>query len=133
VLGNLLVGGSIIFILINLIYFFKNKEFRYSYFSTRMFYKLFFVLTGVMIAFAVLYYGLGINGTVLRYSEPDGEPVTHSFSNYLYFSGVTLLAVGYGDFLPVGHLRFFALMEAAIGLLLPSAYFMKMLNSKDCE
>jgi potassium channel LctB len=129
-LGNLLVLGAILFILVNLIYFFKNKEFKYSYFSTKMFYKLFFVLMGVTVAFSVLYYGLGMNGTVLRYSVPDGKPVPHDFSHYLYFSGVTILSVGYGDFLPVGSLRFFALIEAAIGLLLPSAYFMRMLNSK---
>ncbi len=130
-LANILVLGAILFIFFNLIYFFKNKEFQYSYFSKKMFYKLFFVLAGITVAFAVLYYGLGANGTVLKYSLPDGQAVPHRFTNYLYFSGVTILSVGYGDYLPVGHLRFFALIEAAIGLLLPSAYFMKMLNSKN--
>ncbi|MCA1055640.1 two pore domain potassium channel family protein [Rossellomorea aquimaris] len=130
-MGNLLIFGAVLFILVNLIYFFRNKEFKYSYFSTGMFYKLFFVLMAVTIAFAVLYYGLGTNGVVLRYSLPDGQEVPHSFSNYLYFSGVTILSVGYGDYLPVGNLRFFALVEASIGLLLPSAYFMRVLNSKN--
>ncbi|MFC3041574.1 ion channel [Virgibacillus xinjiangensis] len=44
---------------------------------------------------------------------------------------VTILSVGYGDLVPVGPARLFALLEAGIGLLLPSAYFMKAISSSD--
>lgn len=133
VLASIVTIGAIIFILVNLIYFFKDKHFKYSYFSTTLFYKLFFVLFSIMIAFAVLYYVLSFENPMLRVSSPSGKPVEHTFLNYLYYSGVTILSVGYGDYIPTGHIRFFALLEAAIGLLLPTAYFMKVLESKGKE
>jgi potassium channel LctB len=133
VLASIVTIGAIIFILVNLIYFFKDKHFKYSYFSTTLFYKLFFVLLSIMIAFAVLYYALSLENPMLRISSPSGKPVEHTFLNYLYYSGVTILSVGYGDYIPTGHIRFFALLEAAIGLLLPTAYFMKVLESKGKE
>jgi potassium channel LctB len=133
VLASIVTIGAIIFILVNLIYFFKDKHFKYSYFSTTLFYKLFFVLLSIMIAFAVLYYALSFENPMLRVSSPSGKPVEHTFLNYLYYSGVTILSVGYGDYIPTGHIRFFALLEAAIGLLLPTAYFMKVLESKGKE
>jgi len=132
-LASIVTIGAIIFILVNLIYFFKDKHFKYSYFSTTLFYKLFFVLFSIMIAFAVLYYVLSFEDPMLRVSSPSGKPVEHTFLNYLYYSGVTILSVGYGDYIPTGHIRFFALLEAAIGLLLPTAYFMKVLESKGKE
>ena len=132
-MASIVTIGAIIFILVNLIYFFKDKHFKYSYFSTTLFYKLFFVLFSIMIAFAVLYYVLSFEDPMLRVSSPSGKPVEHTFLNYLYYSGVTILSVGYGDYIPTGHIRFFALLEAAIGLLLPTAYFMKVLESKGKE
>ncbi|MGE6754117.1 ion channel [Rossellomorea sp. NPDC071047] len=132
-MASIVTIGAIIFILVNLIYFFKDKHFKYSYFSTTLFYKLFFVLFSIMIAFAVLYYVLSFENPMLRVSSPSGKPVEHTFLNYLYYSGVTILSVGYGDYIPTGHIRFFALLEAAIGLLLPTAYFMKVLESKGKE
>ncbi|MGG3914074.1 potassium channel family protein [Rossellomorea vietnamensis] len=129
-MATIITLGAILFILANLIYFLKDKHFKYSYFSTALFLKLFFVLLSIMIAFAVLYYALSFDNPMLKISSPSGKPVEHSFLNYLYYSGVTILSVGYGDYIPTGHLRFFALLEAAIGLLLPTAYFMKVLDSK---
>ncbi|MCR8849737.1 potassium channel family protein [Rossellomorea sp. SC111] len=129
-MATIVTLGAILFIVVNLIYFFKDKHFKYSYFSTALFLKLFFVLLSIMIAFAVLYYALSFDNPMLRISSPSGKPVEHTFLNYLYYSGVTILSVGYGDYIPTGHLRFFALLEAAIGLLLPTAYFMKVLDSK---
>ncbi|MFB4164123.1 potassium channel family protein [Alteribacillus sp. JSM 102045] len=83
--------------------------------------------------FAVLFYLLSLEAVVLKVNDPTGEPADHSFLNLLYYSGVTILSVGYGDLVPVGSARFFSLIEAAIGLLLPAAYFVKVLNSQDKE
>ena len=121
--------GAIIFIILNLVYFFTNKTYRKSYFSTALFLNLFFVLTGVLIGFAILYYLLSLNGTILVTSLSSRDPVNPTFWDLLYFSGETLLSVGYGDMLPVGMARFFALIESAIGILLPTAYFLKALDS----
>ncbi|WP_017473560.1 potassium channel family protein [Amphibacillus jilinensis] len=123
-----LVVIATIIILTNLYYFFANKYYRQSYFSTALFFKLFFVLIGVTLGFTILYYALSIQETILVYEGHSGEAADQSFSELLYFSGTTLLSVGYGDIVPVGSARFFALIQAAIGLLLPTAYFLKALG-----
>ncbi|GGM38856.1 LCTB protein [Paraliobacillus quinghaiensis] len=127
-MANFLVGAALIFILINLYYFFTNKTYKKSYFSTALFLKLFFVLTGITISFAVLYYALSLQEVILVETITKKQPANHSFGNLLYFSGVTILSIGYGDLIPVGPARFFSLFEAAIGVLLPTAYFIKALD-----
>ncbi|MBX0359293.1 ion channel [Halobacillus sp. Nhm2S1] len=119
---------AIIFIAANLVYFFTNKTYRKSYFSTALFFQLFFVLTGVLLGFAFLYYLLSLDGVILITSLSSREPVDPAFLDLLYFSGETLLSVGYGDMLPVGMARFFALLESGIGILLPTAYFLKAMD-----
>ncbi|MCZ0704398.1 potassium channel LctB [Natronobacillus azotifigens] len=121
---QLLLGIATLFIGLNLYYFFMNKTYRKSYFSTALFLKLFFVLCGVLLGFALLYYALSIQEVILV-DEANGEPIQHSFWEMLYFSGVTLLSIGYGDIVPIGVARFFSLIQASIGVLLPTAYFLK--------
>lgn len=128
-MATTLFVATIIFILVNLIYFFTNKTYKKSYFSTALFLNLFFVLTGVLTGFAILYYLLSLRGVILVTSLSSGEPVDPDFLDLLYFSGETLLSVGYGDMLPVGITRLFALIESSIGILLPTAYFLKALDS----
>lgn len=125
----ILMAITILFILVNLYHFFTNRTFKKSYFSSAMFYKLFYTMLGLTIGFAVLYYALSYYGTVLVINDPTGEPADRDFLEYLYFSGVTMLSVGYGDFVPVGSARLFALIQAALGVLLPTACFMKALTS----
>lgn len=132
-MAHFFVGAAIIFIGLNLYYFFMNKTYRKSYFSTALFFKLFFVLIGITFGFAVLYYALAQQDTILVESISKREPIDHSFSNLLYFSGVTILSIGYGDMLPVGTARFFSIIEAAIGVLLPTAYFLKALDRSKKE
>ncbi|KIL50954.1 potassium channel family protein [Jeotgalibacillus campisalis] len=131
--STLLIGITIVYLLITLYYFFTNKSFTHSYFSPVLFYKLFFVLLSLTVGFGLLYYLLSINEQILSINDPNGDPVERTFANYLYFSGVTILAVGYGDMVPVGAARFFSLIQASLGLLLPTAYFMKALSSSKDE
>ncbi|MEC5425730.1 ion channel [Virgibacillus sp. C22-A2] len=130
-ISTILIGLTILFIGVNLYYFFTNKTYKKSYASSALFYKLFFVLLGITIGFAVLYYVLSMNEVVLRIADPTGDPAGDSFLTYLYFSGVTILSVGYGDQVPVGSARFFALIQASIGLLLPTAYFVKAITNSN--
>lgn len=125
----ILMAITMLFILVNLYYFFTNKTFKKSYFSSALFYKLFYTMLGLTIGFAVLYYALSSYGTVLVINDPTGEPADHNFLEYLYFSGVTMLSVGYGDLVPVGSARLFSLLQASLGVLLPTACFMKALTS----
>lgn len=119
----------VIFMLASLYSFLNNKKYKRSFFSPAIFYQLFFTLMALMIGFALIYYVLSLNTVVLRIGSPTGEPADETFWNLLYFSGVTLLAIGYGDYVPVGLAKAFALFEACIGLILPTACFLKAMTS----
>ena len=43
----------------------------------------------------------------------------------LYYSGVTLLSIGYGDLVPVGPIRFISIFEGFLGIVLPTVIFIK--------
>ncbi|TMW70913.1 ion channel [Alteribacter natronophilus] len=132
-ISAILIGLTILFIAANLYYFFTSKSYNKSYFDPAMFYKLFLVMLGVTFGFTLLYYFLSFNEVILRINDPKGEVVEPTFSDLLYFSGVTILAVGYGDLVPVGSARLFSLLQAGLGLLLPAAYFMKALSGESKE
>ncbi len=94
-------------------------------FHTKFFYTLLVVYFTVLTSFACLYFVLSFHGVLLL---EDGElkrlspfeTLAHSF----YFSGVTLMTVGYGDITPIGWGRLLALLEALIGYILPPAFFL---------
>lgn len=125
---GILVGAALVFIAANLYYFFANKTYRKSYFSTALFMKLFFVLCGVLLGFAAVYYVISLNEVILIDSLSSRNPIHPTFLDVLYFSGETLFSIGFGDMLPVGKARLFAVLEAMIGIILPAAYFMKALD-----
>lgn len=71
------------------------------------------------------YFGLGANFAILYYFAPlSGQfrvgdaPQLASFIEAVYFSGVTLATLGYGDVVPVGALsRTISLIEVFVGIL----------------
>ncbi|SDC20829.1 potassium channel LctB [Pelagirhabdus alkalitolerans] len=128
-MANALVGIALLFILANLYYFFTNKQYKQSYFSTALFLKLFFVLLGVTIGFTLIYYALSFGDVILVHEGHSGEAIDPNFSDLMYFSGTTMLSVGYGDIVPVGAARFFSLIQASLGVLLPTAYFLKAMDN----
>jgi potassium channel LctB len=121
----------VIFIFIALIgcmySFFKHEVKASSMFSIDLFLSLLFLYISVMLAFGLIYFMLSIEGIVLA---EGGDLIDSSLAGSLlhsiYFSGVTLLTVGYGDILPVGFGRLLALVEALIGYLLPSGLVLKV-------
>ncbi|MCA0983712.1 potassium channel family protein [Halobacillus yeomjeoni] len=125
---NFLIGATIVFVAINLVYFFKNKTYEKSYFSSALLLKLVIVMSAVLFGFAIIYYLLSLNDVILVESLSKRKPIDPTFLNLLYFSGETLVSVGYGDMIPVRSARFFAIIESFLGILLPSAYFMKSLD-----
>ncbi|CAM3884476.1 potassium channel family protein [Alkalicoccus chagannorensis] len=126
----LLVGAGILVIIGHFVYFLKQRRFRESRLNLGLFLHMFFLLTAVTITFSFLYFYLGTQGTTLRVNDPTDEPVDVTFLEALYFSGVTILSVGYGDYVPIGPARFFALIQAALGLLIPSAFFLTALGQE---
>ncbi|MEK4520930.1 potassium channel family protein [Psychrobacillus sp. FSL W7-1493] len=129
--STILMGLTILFMVTTLYYFFSGHKYKKSYFQSTLFQKLFFAMLGITFGFAVLYYLLSMEGDVVRVSTEEGKDGGENFLDYLYFSGVTILSVGYGDLVPVGKARFFALIQAAIGLLLPTAFFIRALDEKE--
>jgi hypothetical protein len=70
--------------------------------------RVFLTAVGSIVGFALLFWATG--GVV----TPSGEPVG-SFTEALYFSGVTFSTVGYGDRVPAPHMRLAAMTEAVLG------------------
>lgn len=66
----------------------------------------------LIVAFAVVYASVG------RALEQPIVEKASTMRDYLYFSGITQLTIGYGDCLPVGIARLFALVQALVGLAL---------------
>lgn len=76
-------------------------------------------------SFAILYTGIELVGIQVI----EGE--TTSIIDIIYFSAITMLSVGYGDIVPVGMGRIFAIVQALIGFLLPAAFVMStFLNTR---
>lgn len=128
--SSILIGIALLFILGNLIYFFKDKRFKESKVHTGLLLKLFYTLVSVTIGFTFLYYILNTQAPILHINDPSDDAVDADIWDLLYFSGVTILSVGYGDYVPVGSARFFSLIQAALGLLIPSAFFLTAIGEK---
>jgi len=111
--------------------FFKLERPERQYFSVHHFYTLVIVYFVVMIGFGLLYFvlasqGLGILQDELLRKDSVFDRLAHS----IYFSGVTLMTVGYGDITPIGIGRVLALGEALIGYILPAAFFVQLMQDK---
>lgn len=83
------------------------------------------VLLSTMIIFAVIYYISSVYTPILKVGH-TGELITdYTFMQILYYSGVTLLSIGYGDLVPVGPIRFISIFEGFLGIVLPTVIFIK--------
>lgn len=111
--------------------FIFGKAHERSYFSYEIFYTLLAVYFMVLTSFACLYFVLSFQGVLLL---DDGKlkelPLFETLAHSFYFSGVTLMTVGYGDITPVGWGRLLALVESLIGYILPPAFFLKIWQEK---
>ena len=99
-------------------------------FSVEMFSSLLITYTIVILGFGLIYFILSfegiylVEGGELRQVSPIGSMI-HSF----YFSGVTMLTIGYGDISPIGIGRLLALIEALIGYVLPTAFVIQIVTT----
>ncbi|KGI86657.1 metal transporter [Exiguobacterium mexicanum] len=130
-MNTILLTIALLFVGLNVFTFFRRQTYRQTGFDMRLFSHLFVSLLGVMIGFALIYYALSRDGVILVTSLETMNAVDPNWRNLLYFSGVTLLSIGFGDLLPIGPARLFALLEAAIGILLPTAFFVKSIYKKE--
>lgn len=82
-------------------------------------FRVMVLVVGMQTAFGGIYFFAANDFT---YLARDGVPVKN-FVDCMYFSGVTLLTVGYGDIVPVGDFRFTAVAEVYGGTLFIFAFF----------
>lgn len=108
---------------------FNMKE---SKFSTEVFYTLLVVYIIIIIGFGLIYFTLSLHGIVLvEHGELRRVGVIGSLVHSFYFSGVTLLTIGYGDIVPIGVGRFIALLQALIGYILPTAFVLRLFQARE--
>ncbi|MCD5325568.1 MULTISPECIES: potassium channel family protein [Pontibacillus] len=109
-------------------FFHGDREVR-QLFSFHHFYTLIAVYGIVMLGFGLIYFILASEGLVILQDELLLEDsLLDRLAHSVYFSGVTLMTVGYGDITPVGLGRVVALIEAMIGYVLPAAFFVQYMH-----
>jgi len=86
---------------------------------SRYLFRTMLVVVAMQFAFACIYH---FAADATTYLAKGGSRVT-DFVDALYFSGVTLLTVGYGDVIPVGDFRFTAVAEVYGGTLFIFSFF----------
>jgi hypothetical protein len=77
----------------------------------------------VVVAYGLLFWAM--EGVV----SSAGSPHPADFWECLYFSGTTFATIGYGDFIPAPHMRFWALTEGAVGVF-TMGFFIVALSNK---
>ncbi|MFC7064231.1 two pore domain potassium channel family protein [Halobacillus seohaensis] len=114
---------------------FISLEVGHHMFSLHIFMTLILLYTVVMIGFGMIYATLTMQGveifvrTVHTYPPSWGDEIAQG----IYFSGVTLFTVGYGDLMPMGWGRWIALVEAMIGYTIPAALVAKVWQTSKKE
>ncbi|GGA89392.1 potassium channel family protein [Ornithinibacillus halotolerans] len=100
-------------------------------FSVEMFYSLIITYTIVILGFGIIYFILSFEGIYLvEGGELRQVNVVGSMIHSFYFSGVTMLTIGYGDITPIGIGRLIALIEALIGYVLPTAFVIHLVHQE---
>ncbi|WP_164669994.1 potassium channel family protein [Virgibacillus doumboii] len=107
-----------------------RMEMRDSRFSVEIFYTLLIIYLIVILGFGLIYFVLSMNHILLvENGELREVSIIGTVIHSLYFSGVTLLTIGYGDITPIGIGRFIALVQALIGYVLPTAFVLRLVQS----
>src|SRR5699024_8866699 len=111
-----------------------NRRFRIDQgqFSVEVFIVLFVIYLTLIIGFGLIYFLLSLQIPVL-FSGIDSEQVTivDLLGQSFYFSGITLLTIGYGDVIPLGFGRFIAIIQGVIGYLLPTAFVIRLVIERE--
>lgn len=113
---------------------FHKKEMREHAFSLEVFYTLLITYSIVITGFGLVYFILSFEGIILvENGEFRRTNVIGSLIHSFYFSGVTMLTIGYGDITPIGIGRLLALIEALIGYVLPTAFVLRIVHTQGSE
>lgn len=107
-----------------------RREMKDTRFSAELFYTLIIIYAIVIIGFGLVYFILSFHQIILvEDSKLRQVNVLGSMIHSLYFSGVTMLTIGYGDITPIGIGRVIAVIEALIGYILPAAFVLRIVQA----
>ena len=101
--------------------------------SIEDFIYLSFVYITILIGFGLIYILLETKGYRILIEQYPTSPdhFLERLGTYIYFSGITLFSVGYGDIAPVGIGRLIAIIEALIGYAIPTAFVAQAVFNRD--
>ncbi|TRM11647.1 two pore domain potassium channel family protein [Lentibacillus cibarius] len=129
----LIMSAIVIIVFVSIVTFVRSgklSNMQESRFSAEIFYTLLVIYLIVIFGFALIYFILSMNQILLvENGELREVSVFGSLVHSIYFSGVTLLTIGYGDITPIGIGRIIALIQALIGYILPAAFVLKLVQS----
>ncbi|WP_411843429.1 ion channel [Salinicoccus sp. HZC-1] len=92
---------------------------------------IFTVMTSLLMIFAVIYFIISFDSPILMDSNKGKIVQNHDFAEMIYYSGVTLLSIGYGDLNPLGPIRYISLFEAFLGIITPTIIFIKEITKSN--
>ncbi len=99
-----------------------------SFVDKLTFTKILLIWTGILVLFGILYYVMAGEGSYLLYNK-TGVRVTSLFDS-IYFSFVTATSTGFGDIVPLGLFKLFAIIEVVFGLVLLAVVTSKLISIK---
>ena len=96
--------------------------------------QLFLIWIGMILLSGIAYWLGALVGEhgLVEVGRPVGANLK-GFASALYFSFVTATSIGYGDVVPIGGARVFAVTEAIIGLLIFGAVVAKFVSHRQDE
>ncbi|MBT2601390.1 MULTISPECIES: potassium channel family protein [unclassified Oceanobacillus] len=124
-----IIGGKCIYDFIQTNNISQLLRMREGHFSIEIFIAMVVVYITIMIGYGMIYFILSLEGIVLvEHGELRQVSIIGSLIHSVYFSGVTLLTIGYGDIIPIGIGRLIAVSQALIGYILPAAFVLKVVQ-----
>lgn len=123
----------IIFIGMSLMTLFSSYKIKGKRVSLENFMFLIVLYATIVIGFSMIYMLLEMKGYLIILEE--NKILVGSFfarfETFMYFSGMTLFSVGYGDMAPIGVGRVVAVIEALIGYTIPAAFVARAVFTRE--
>ncbi|KHE71081.1 hypothetical protein LD39_10585 [Halobacillus sp. BBL2006] len=124
----LITSICLILIAASLRQIFISLEFEHKIFSFQLFASILILYMIIMTGFGMIYLCFITQGIPVYMDSSQVHPLgwMEEMGRSMYFSGMTLFTVGYGDMIPVGVGRWIVILEAMIGYSLPAALVIKV-------
>jgi potassium channel LctB len=120
-------------IIMSLRLLFMPRRFKGKQISFENFMYLAMLYATIMIGFGVIYFLLEMKGflVIVESTQTINLDFFSRLITFIYFSGVTLFSVGYGDIAPIGFSRIVVVLEALIGYAIPAAFVARAVFDKE--